>query len=609
MNIRVFVFLFIGCFWGSGNVFAGFYQVCSPDKRIVYELSIEAGKLKYTIKQEGKDIIASSQIKWKVGGDTLGVHCMEIQPVKTFKKKLEYATRGGHSKAKNTYNCAVYEVKETGESRFRVEVWVTGSGVAFRYLAESEQETDADDFTTFSLPAGKSLWAQNSVGFYEGAYRKYLSGNLKEGQLAGPPVTVKYDTGLYALISEGGLQDFAGMALRIVDPVTFQVRLDGTTSGKGEVATPWRVVMVGDLNSLVNNDIITDVSMPESEVFRNNKSWIIPGKSVWSWLANYPVTMENMKLFSDWASELGVSYNLIDEGWSYWGSTEEESWQKLKEVVDYAKEKGVKTFIWKAYPDRKGINGIQTPERRRSFFEKCRESGVAGVKIDFFDRETQEVIDYQARTLEDAARYQLMVNYHGCGKPAGLTRAYPNEVTREGILGLEYGSAWQDQNTVTPFTRFVAGHGDYTPFTFMKNMIGETTHAHQIATLVLMTSPFLCYGGNPKEYLEHPAKEFFLSIPTVWDESVVLGVSEIGDVVAIARRSGKDWFLAVISEQAKTIELPLNFLGKGNYSYSSVSDVQGEQFSVQQKNGIVTRDDKIKVSLNKAGGYTARFTR
>ena len=606
MNIRVFLLLCIFYVGGYENVFADFFRLYSPDHRVAWGISIEEGKLKYTVAYDGREVVAASQVRWRIGKDTLGDRCTGLRPVKTFKKKLDYETRGAHSRTKNTYHCAIYDV-DNGELSFRIEVWVAGNGVAFRYLAG--QGGEVDDFTTFSLPVGKALWAQNSIGFYEGAYRKYLSGNLQEGQLAGPPVTVKCDENLYALISEAGLRDFAGMALQAVDPQTFRVRLDGVARCEGEVDTPWRVVMIGDLNSLVNNDIITDVSAPEAEVFRNNKDWIVPGKSVWSWLAKYPVTIANMKLFSDWAAELGVDYNLVDEGWSHWGKTEEESWQKLKEVVDYAKEKGVKTFIWKAYPDRKGIAGIQTPERRKAFFEKCRHIGVAGVKIDFFDRETQEVVRYQTQTLEEAARYRLMVNFHGCAKPTGLSRTYPNEVAREGILGLEYGSAWQDQNTVTPFTRFVVGHADYTPFTFMKNMMGETTQAHQIATLVVMDSPFLCYGGNPKEYLEHPAREFFMSIPTVWDESVVLDVSEIGDVVAIARRSGKKWFLAVISEHAKTIELPLDFLGKGNYSYTCVADVEGNQHHVEQGNGIAVKTDTIKINLSKAGGYVASFTR
>lgn len=609
MNIRVLILLFVCCIWNCENVFANSYHLSSPDQRVIWGIAMEEGKLKYTITYDKNDIIAASQIKWRVGRDTLGNRCAGIHEVKTFKKKLAYETRGSHSHAKSVYNCAVYKVETINGDPFYVEVWVAGNGVAFRYLAESGQEVEVDDFTTFALPVGKVLWSQNSVGFYEGAYRKYLSGDLKIGQLAGPPVTVKYDTDLYALISEGHLCDFAGMALQVVDPQIFKVRLDGIASCQGEIVTPWRVVMAGDLNSLVNNDIITDVSAPEAAVFRHNKNWIVPGKSVWSWLANYPVTIENMKLFSDWAAELGVNYNLIDEGWSHWGNTEEESWQKLKEVVDYAKGKGVKTFIWKAYPDRKGIAGIQTPDRYKSFFEKCRDVGVAGVKIDFFDRETQEVIRYQSQVIEEAARYQLLVNFHGCGKPTGLSRTYPNEVTREGILGLEYGSAWQDQNTVTPFTRFVVGHGDYTPFTFMKNMMGETTQAHQIATLVVMNSPFLCYGGNPKEYLEHPAKKFFLSIPTVWDESVVLDVSEVGEVVAIARRSGKDWFLGVISEHARTIELPLDFLGKGDYTFSCVADVRDDQHRVEQRNGIVVKEDKIKIDLNKAGGFSAHFAR
>ena len=289
------------------------------------------------------------------------------------------------------------------------------------------------------------------------------------------------------------------MGLEVISPNCFRSHLEGQTILEGHIATPWRILMIGNLNSLVNNDIITDVSDPLSPIFKNDISWIEPGNCVWSWLAGYSVSLENMKRFTDWGAELGIKYNLVDEGWSHWEDKEhgKDCWDMVAELVNYSKSKGVKILLWKAYPDRKGIEGIQTSERRRRFFQKCKDLGVAGLKIDFFDCESQTVTRYYEETLKEAAEFGLVINFHGSNKPTGLNRTYPNELNREGILGLEYGESSAQQNVLLPFTRYLAGHGDYTPLPLQREWMGGTSEAHQIATTALFTSPLRCYGGRP----------------------------------------------------------------------------------------------------------------
>ena len=141
-----------------------------------------------------------------------------------------------------------------------------------------------------------------------------------------------------------------------------------------------------------------------------------------------------------------------------------------------------------------------------------------------------------------------MVNFHGANKPAGEARTWPHELTREGVYGLEHRRPRRGRahNTTLPFTRFLAGAADYTPVVFGERR-KETSWAHQIATAVVFTSPLLVFGGHPQSLLDNPAVEMIKSLPSVWDETIVLPASEIGELAAFARRHGTTWFVAVLN--------------------------------------------------------------
>jgi alpha-glucosidase len=315
-----------------------------------------------------------------------------------------------------------------------------------------------------------------------------------------------------------------------------------------------------------------------------------------------------MKVFSDLASELGFEYNLVDEGWSDWKDGSRDCWDLMKELVDYSAKKGVKIWVWKAYPDRKGIEGLHDPEKRVAFFKKCKEIGIAGMKLDFFDSEDQNIIQFYQEALRDAAKYQLMVNFHGANKPTGETRTWPNEMTREAVRGMENRVPWAPSNSILPFTRYLAGHADFTPVNFGKR-IGEVTWSHHIATMVIYTSPFLCIGAEPQDILDNPAKELIKSIPPVWDETIVLPQSKIGELAIYARRKGDTWFLAAVNglNEPKTLTLDLSFLKKGSYKLTAMKDDPAKQASATMSNTQVSAGTPYTVELNAAGGFICRF--
>ena len=383
---------------------------------------------------------------------------------------------------------------------------------------------------------------------------------------------------------------------------------------QGHAFSPWRIIEIGkDLNTLVNCDIVANVSPAlDKKLFPKgyHTKWIRPGRSVWSWLAGRgPVSLENMKRFSDLAAQLGFEYNLVDEGWGYWkdSAQKKDSWGLMKELVDYSSAKGVKIWVWKAYPDRGGIPGLKDKQQRIAFFSKCKELGIAGLKIDFFDSERQEIIRFYQDALADAARYQLMINFHGANKPTGESRTWPNEMTREAIRGLENGGPFANHSTILPFTRLLAGHADYTPVHFGGKLAGSSW-AHQVATMIMFTSPLMCLGADPQSIIDNPCRAMIQSIPGDWDETIVLPQSRIGEVALFARRKGKEWFIAAIngSKDPKMIEVDLTFI-KGKCTLTAVKDDSLKQDSVVLDQLSVKPSDKLQIKLNGYGGYAARL--
>jgi len=296
------------------------------------------------------------------------------------------------------------------------------------------------------------------------------------------------------------------------------------------------------------------------------------------------------------AGELGFEYHVIEGFWSRWPD------EQLKELVDYSRQRGVGLILWKH------SRQLRTPEARDEFFNKLRQAGAAGAKIDFFDHEHKEVVDLYTTLLSEAAKRRLVVNFHGANKPTGESRTFPNELIREAVRGME-ASRLQERavhNVVLPFTRFLAGHADYTPVHFGTRR-GDTTWAHQIATAAVFTEPLLTYGAHPTNLLASAAVEMIKSIPAAWDETIVLAPSEIGEVAVFARRSGDRWFLAIINGPAqRTIKVPLTFL-RGAQQASIVRDDPAESAALKLEKTMVQPKDSLAIDLVAGGGFIARF--
>lgn len=584
--------------------------------------------MRYRVTRKTRIIIETSPLGILVDGVDLGREST-ISKIERFRINEKHPTRGSHSEAIDVADCArISFTHKASKTEYLLEVRVYKDGIAFRYIVPAVGKSVSrvpDECTAFTIPAGSTVWLHDFEGHYEGIHQQKEIGEVKEGEWAAPPLTIKLPKAVgYAAITEAALMNYAGMglqadgqrgfkavlghALPISHPFDLRYgkeeakRLAKPAAIDGTITTPWRVVMIGaDLDQLVNCDIVNNVSpSPDRTIFPRglNTDWIKPGRAVWRYLDGGENTLEGMKEFSRLAGQLGFEYNVVEGFWQRWQESQ------MRELVDYSKQNKVGIWFWKHSRD------LRTPEARENFFTLLNRVGVAGTKIDFFDHEAKEIIDLYQVLLRTSAEHKIMVEFHGANKPTGESRTWPNELTREAVRGLEYRSMEKRarHDTTLPFTRFLAGPADYTPMHFGERR-KETSWAHQIASAVVFTSPLMIYAAHPRNILENPAADLIKTIPAVWDETLVLPSSQIGEVAAFARRRGNNWFLGIMNgPNARAVKIKLSFLGRRRYQGTLVKDQPKEAAAVKVEQITVTRNDSIATEMRDGGGFVARFS-
>lgn len=252
---------------------------------------------------------------------------------------------------------------------------------------------------------------------------------------------------------------------------------------------------------------------------------------------------------------------------------------------------------------------VFTPEQRQDYFRRAKAAGIVGLKLDFPERPNAQWVNWYDDVLRDAGKAQLMIDFHGAVKPSGRDRTYPHEMTREAILGRESGKLPALHDTALPFTRLVQGNADYTPTDFRLGRLNGSSWTRELAMAVVYTSPFLCYGGSPENYLGNPALDILKSVPPTWDETLVLPGSEIGRTAAFARRKGNEWFVGVINGgEARPFSVDLGFLGRGRFRAALISDQSQRNDAFNRTSRVVSSRDKLSFDLRRDGGYVARFS-
>jgi alpha-glucosidase len=597
----------------------------SPNGAIECTIALRDGRLHQSIRFRKHPVIEASPLVLTVDGTEL-TRDVSLGGTNTYAVDETYPSRGDHARAVNRCKGIVRQLKHAASGKaLSLELRAFDDAVAFRFIVPGGGSRVPNEATTFVLPAGSTVWFHDLEGHYEGVHKRKAIDEVQSGEWAAPPVTFKLPDGAgYASITEAALVNYSGMALQADGKRGLQValghkhppsypfrlrykedveRFKQPAAISGTITTPWRVVMIGtDLNAMVNCDAIGNLCPPpDPKLFPSGlaTTWIKPGRAVWKWLDGGTTTPEGIKEFSRLAVALGFEYNVVEPFWHKWSDAD------LRDVVTYSNKHGVGIFLWEH------SRQLRDPKARAAFFDRCRELGVVGVKIDFFDHDHKEVVDRYPILLREAAEHRLMVDFHGSTKPTGEARTWPNELVRESVRGMEAGKlkARARHDATLPFTRYLAGHADYTPVHFGERR-GDTTWAHQIATAVVFTSPLLLYAAHPQKLLDNPCAPMIKSIPTTWDETIVLPFAEIGTVAGFARRKGDVWFVAVVNgPEARTVKVPLSFLAAGDYEGLLVRDRKDDSAAVAIAQSVVHGGDAVAVTLSAGGGFVGRFVK
>ena len=555
-------------------------RATSPNGKLV----LEAGEGSCIIKYQKRQVL---EVK-------LPVTKTSLKGVKAQRIKVDYNMIAG-----KRLHCT----NEANEYRLgSLVLRLYNDGLAFRYeyTGLKDSEVPAEQ-TAYIIPEGIKRWMLQWSDGYEGFYPMTTTANVKTlGGFGGAVEQNDYNThwgypllmepadGVFALITEANIERQQSASSLFNKGEVFSVKQDqNDLKLTGDWHTPWRVVIIGALGDVVESTLVTDVCEPSKF---SDTDWIKPGVVSWVyWAYNHGSNDFNIiKKYVDMAAALKLPYVLIDAEWDEMDKVTSNEGKTIEDAVNYANAKGIKPLIW--YNSSVGwINGapgpkfrLNKPEDREKEFAWCEKIGVAGVKIDFFSGDNQMNMDYCQDLLESAARYHLLVNFHGAPIPRGWQRTYPNLLSTEGV----YGAEWYNNvphftkkaachNATLPYTRNVVGPMDYTPCAFSDSQHPHiTSHAHELALTALYESGLQHLADRPESFLAQPqqVQDYLSQLPAAWVETrFVSGYP--GESAVLARRSGQTWYIAGINgtDEQKELSVPINFI-KGKISATLFAD-------------------------------------
>ncbi len=630
--------------------------VRSPDGALVLSVALTAKpqpylpgeRLYYRVTYKGAPVLADSPLGLDLAGGPALDHDLEVVSTEARSNDATWENAFGAKRiVPDRYNELTVALREKNPPRRRLDVVLRAydEGLAFRYVLPEQEALGefaiAAETTGFAFAGEASALALN-LGRWdtsnEGEFVRTPLSAIKPASLVHLPLLVEMpEAKLWVALLEADLTGYAGMyvgglaglpnALTTRLSVAPRRPMDRPVVGRTPKATPWRILMVGPdpARFIERNYLVLNLSAPCALA---DTSWIKPGKSAWDWWSGSYATgvafkpgmnTATMKHYVDFAARHKFEYMLVDAGWaplSEDGRIEDILRYKpevdVPAIIAYGRAKGVATLLWVEWQ----ALGRHMDEAL-ALYEKW---GAAGIKVDYMNRDDQDMVDYYEKVVKAAAGRRLTVDFHGAYKPTGLRRAYPNLLTREGVMGLEY-SKWSDRVTpehdvTIPFTRMLAGPMDFTPGA-MRNAaqgrfeardvapMSQGTRAHQLAMYVVYESPLVMVSDYPEAYEGQPGLEFIEKVPVVWDDTKVLA-GEPAKFVVLARQSGGGWWIGAMTNwDARDIDLPLDFLGDGAYEatvFADGPDAAAEGTSLAIAKSAVRADDRLTLKLAPGGG-------
>jgi len=616
------------------------YKIQSPNKKIELSLASKTDnnskkwylKVDYLQGSAYQNVIPAIDLGLKAGAVDFASGIKFDQADKEKQIKETYTAVHGKRKycANNATERSFYFKGEQGK-RLSITLRAYDDGIAFRYgLTGKNGETIelTDELTSYKMPTDAERWLQSFRTSYEGYY-PVQSGSVAKGEW-GYPALFKKPLGkadCWMLITEADVNgSYCATKLGNKDDqdnykLLFPAASDGNRQGKVNPTitlpflSPWRTVIIGDLGQLFQSTLVEDISTPTKI---SDLSWVQPGSSSWVYWAYNHGTKDFKKVcdYIDLAARMNWPYTLFDWEWDDMGNG-----GKLEDAVRYANSKGVKPMMW--YNSGGPHNGVSatprdrmlTHENRMKEFRWLTEIGVYGVKIDFFESDKQDMMKYYIDILEDAAKFKLMVNFHGATIPRGWSRTYPNLMSMEAVLGAEWYNNGTEltgkaaaHNATLPFTRNIIGPMDYTPVTFTNSQHPHiTTFAHELALSVVFESGILHMADRPEGFdnLPDAPKAFLREVPVAWDDSKLIS-GYPGKNIVLARRKGNDWYVAGINglDKKEDIQIPVEFLKTGK-RYKAVLIADGDYDSAFNTTYLnLGKGDNIKLKWLPRGGFT-----
>ena len=640
------------------------YVLASPDGKL--QVMVETGDgIHYSLVHDGDLLVGRSEI---------GMYMTDGSKFGGLEQVKKASTRG----VDQTIKAILYKKAEVVDKfneltlkfkEFSLVFRAYDDGMAYRFVSHKEEPYNVDHETAeFNFAKDWNMWAayvaqhtesleSQYYNSFENTYSYTPLSSWNKERLAFLPLMVEGPRGKKVVVTESDLIDYPGMYLynekgdnnlsARFAPYPNEVRQGGHNNLQLEVQSrqpyiakcvgnekfPWRIIAVSEDDvQMADNDMVYRLARPADTTIGWN--WVKPGKVAWDWWNDWNIAgvdfksginTETYQHYIDFASANGIEYVILDEGWAVNGAAD--LFQVVPEIhleklVKYASERNVGLILWAGYW-----------AFDRDMEKVCKHysnMGIKGFKIDFMDRDDQHMVQFHQRAAMTAARYKLMVDFHGTYKPSGLNRTYPNVINYEGVHGLEqmkWSPASVDQVTydVTfPFIRMMAGPVDYTQGA-MRNAtrsnyhpvynepMSQGTRCRQLAQYVVFESPLNMLCDSPSNYSkETECMEFISTVPTVWDETRAL-CGEVGKYIAMARRSGEEWYVGGMTDwNERTLTLDLSFLPQGVYSVELYRDgVNADRRASDYKKEVfdLPLNGLLKVKMAPGGGFAAKIVK
>ena len=659
----------------AASAMAGNYEVSSPNGKVKVVVNTDEA-VKWSVSYSGQTVLQPSviDIQLRQGKKTLGLG----QVGKVAKHQVESSFKNPFYK-KAEISDAYGQLLMYTNQKFTIEVRAYDDGAAYRLISsntkpslvvnETAEFSFADDYQAFVPYVNDNRGGERYCYSFESYYDEAPLSKMFPDSLAITPLAVCLPGGMKAIVMDAGVENYPGMFVKRAKsgevkgeklvaefapyPLEQEIggydrlnlvptkRADYIAKLDGRQSLPWRAVVITERDADILNCDMAQRLAPACRIA--DTSWIHPGKVAWDWWNNCNITgvdfasgmnTNTYLYYIDFAAKNKIEYVIIDEGWSGKESLMDDLSPEidLPRVIAHGKEKGVGIILWSSWRNLIGSNPLNDIKVTDEVMKHYADMGIKGFKVDFFDRDDQQVIASAYKIAESAARYHLYLDYHGL-KPFGIQRAYPNIFNFEGVKGLE-NSKWEPRvgdgplhnqpryDVTAPYLRMLAGPMDYTPGAMMNAMkdsffgnndhpMSQGTRVHQMAMYTTFEAPLQMMADSPTKYMQNQeCTDFIAQIPTTFDETVALD-GQLGEYIVIARRKGTTWYVAAMTDwTARDLIIPLSFLGEGKFSadiFADGANAMKEATDYKHTKQTATCQDQLKIHLSSGGGWTGIF--